>query len=371
MEFLFPIIMFLSYVAADPHSIYISPYGTRIVLEEGADLNLTCKVKTKLWQDKEFDLSWKLPTQSSVKDRILINKTKDQLAITIQNLQKNDTGPYICELQNDGIISSRKISVSVRSKKCVKRFFDCGGGICISKRYVCDGYVDCSSGYDESVKLCGPNPCHGKILCDGRCIPQEFCCDPTVSSNCSISYLMPCCREVLDEDSVALPCPPSVDCHIVPNFGIGCSILHVVAICAAVVIVISTAALFLAYRICSERTEQLHRWSRVSENEFRAAITSRHGAGLLLNNGNFLHERENFNSDQYERDSQLPDYLVRVNYVPGSGYQVADSRPKPPPYTENSIGIPPPPYESNSNIADVNKEDCQLQRATSNNETSG
>jgi hypothetical protein len=41
------------------------------------------------------------------------------------------------------------------SEKCGPHFFQCLSGVCIMKRYVCDGLPDCKSGEDESRDECG------------------------------------------------------------------------------------------------------------------------------------------------------------------------------------------------------------------------
>lgn len=66
-------------------------------------------------------------------------------------------------------------------EKCSSNQFKCNSGICISRRYVCDGYADCARGEDEescppdSKKGCG----QGKFRCrsDGLCLPMEKYCD--------------------------------------------------------------------------------------------------------------------------------------------------------------------------------------------------
>lgn len=57
-----------------------------------------------------------MPTRSNANgDRITVYETDDQLTITIHNLQEDDSGLYVCELQNKGIIRTRKLTVFVRS----------------------------------------------------------------------------------------------------------------------------------------------------------------------------------------------------------------------------------------------------------------
>lgn len=70
------------------------------------------------------------------------------------------------------------------------------------------------------------------------------------------------------------PCSASVDCHFGRFIGYGNSIIFIVASCAVVVIIVSGVVMFLACRICSQRSEELHRLSRISENEFQRQCLS-------------------------------------------------------------------------------------------------
>ena len=68
---------------------------------------------------------------------------------------------------------------------CGSRWFRCHSSRCIMTLYVCDGKRDCEDGEDESAAAgCGPDPCVGKVICDQRCIPRDWCCD---QHNCSTS----------------------------------------------------------------------------------------------------------------------------------------------------------------------------------------
>ncbi|GIX67538.1 ig-like domain-containing protein [Caerostris darwini] len=363
MHSLLVVILLLNWICVDSHlTLTIIPFGKDIVLDENADLNLTCRVVSKDRSDARFELSWKLPTRSNAPsksnvsgDRITVYQRNDQLTVTIHNLQEDDTGLYVCKLQDKGLIWTRKISVFVRSKKCVEPFFDCGSGLCISKHYVCDGYVDCPSGYDEAFKYCGPDACHGKILCDGRCIPKELCCDPSVEPNCTANYVMPCCHSVLHpgEANSNPPCPPSNDDCRYP--GLGNSILYIIASCAGVIMVVSSVIMFLACRLCSRHSEELQRWAATGmPRPYLRDSDSTENIDFLF---------EDVNSDVYQGNnsgSESPDDFVLLNFVPGFGFEIADCGPKPPPYTENVIGIPPPPYESSNDVSDANNKDVSL-----------
>lgn len=361
-------------VSSDSHLVLtVLPFGKNVVLEESSDLNLTCKVKSSGHPNERFDLSWKLPTRANEDgDRISVYETDDQLTVTIHNLQDDDSGTYICELQNKGIRRTKKIAVFVRSKKCARKFFDCGSGVCVPKHYVCDGYVDCPSGYDESFKHCGPDACHGKILCDGRCIPKEFCCDPEVDVNCSVNYIMPCCQGILHPELNSVPCSATVDCHYGRFVGFGNSIVYIVASCAVVVIVVSTVVMFLACRICSQRSDEL-RLSRLPEGcEFQRNFLSAamHQRDMeSLENLDILFDDMNINSDHYRGNDRSENYLL-MNYEDGILVGFGDCGPKPPPYTENSIGIPPPPYESMTDIPSAVKDVPEQEENASNHETS-
>lgn len=68
-------------------------------------------------------MSWKLPTRANEDgDRISVYETDDQLTVTIHNLQDDDSGVYVCELQNKGIRRAKKISVFVRSSKIISLY---------------------------------------------------------------------------------------------------------------------------------------------------------------------------------------------------------------------------------------------------------
>ncbi|GFY63185.1 ig-like domain-containing protein [Trichonephila inaurata madagascariensis] len=331
---------------ADSHlTLTIIPFGKDIVLEENADLNLTCRVVTKERANTRYELSWKLPTRSNTPsksngngDRITVYQRNDQLTVTIHNLQEDD-----------------KVHIFF-FKKSLEPFFDWGKS-CISKHYVCDGYVDCPSGYDEAFKYCGQDACHGKILCDGRCIPKEMCCDSSVEPNCTANYVMPCLYQygAFHGDVNPSPCSSSEDCHY---FGFGNSILYIVASCAGVIMIVSTVIMFLACRICSRHSEELQRWARVPTSgmhrQYLQGVTALRDSDST-DNIDFLFE--DINSDVYQGNSgsESPDDFVLLNFVPGYGFEIADCGPKPPPYTENVIGIPPPPYESSNDVSESNK----------------
>ncbi|GFT12110.1 ig-like domain-containing protein [Nephila pilipes] len=151
------------------------------------------------------------------------------------------------------------------------------------------------------------------------------------------------------------PCSSSEDCHY---YGFGNSILYIVASCAGVIMIASTVIMFLACRICSRHSEELQRWARVPASgmhrQYLQGVTALRDSDST-DNIDFLFE--DINSDVYQGNSgsESPDDFVLLNFVPGYGFEIADCGPKPPPYTENVIGIPPPPYESSNDISESNK----------------
>lgn len=73
-----------------------------------------------------------------------------------------------------------------------------------------------------------------------------------------------------------------------------------------------------------------------------------------LDNFDILFDDVNINSDHYRGNERAENYLL-MSYEDGVLVGFSDCGPKPPPYTENSIGIPPPPYESITDIPNAVK----------------
>ncbi|XP_055591990.1 sortilin-related receptor-like [Uranotaenia lowii] len=69
-----------------------------------------------------------------------------------------------------------------KERNCGLHEFRCDTGLCISKRFVCDGYEDCTKGEDEdncpSQKTCSNK--HFKCRSDGMCLPLEKYCNNVV-----------------------------------------------------------------------------------------------------------------------------------------------------------------------------------------------
>ena len=47
------------------------------------------------------------------------------------------------------ILVVKMFAFKVKQQKCQADDFECGGGVCLERRRVCDGTWDCSNGQDE------------------------------------------------------------------------------------------------------------------------------------------------------------------------------------------------------------------------------
>lgn len=69
-----------------------------------------------------------------------------------------------------------------KERNCGLHEFRCDSGVCISKRFVCDGYEDCSRGEDEdncpTQKQCSNK--HFRCRSDGMCLPMDKYCNNVV-----------------------------------------------------------------------------------------------------------------------------------------------------------------------------------------------
>lgn len=80
------------------------------------------------------------------------------------------------------LVTSTTVKPGITRKKernCGLHEFRCDNGACISKRFVCDNYQDCSKGEDEDncpiIKSCSYNSFKCRI--DGTCLPMEKYCN--------------------------------------------------------------------------------------------------------------------------------------------------------------------------------------------------
>ncbi|XP_038113433.1 sortilin-related receptor [Culex quinquefasciatus] len=94
--------------------------------------------------------------------------------------------------------TAKPIPTRKKERNCGLHEFRCDSGVCISKRFVCDGYEDCSKGEDEgncpSQKQCSNK--HFKCRSDGQCLPMEKYCNGVVD-----------CVDGSDEDCKFKPSP--------------------------------------------------------------------------------------------------------------------------------------------------------------------
>lgn len=352
-----------------------------IVRRVNDDLNLTCRIKTDD-QMQKYSPTWQLALKTgSDKSRVTIYKGYNEISVNIHKLQEEDSGLYSCESKDNGIILNHTVRVFVKvgKEKCSGQFFSCGGGICIPRRYVCDGFTDCPSKADESISECGEDPCEGKILCDdGRCIPKQKCCDHTLDPDCSVVYTIPCCHKYINQDYIGSPTSP-VQQHHYSDINFLQSTIYTIVSCAIAFIFITTIMVVAICRIHMRRSVMSLSSQRNRMGNNRRLLRWPWYLGRLHRRGNENSENpwqtrcqimypnlENEETllDNHQYRTQVP-YSCSlsthgsfiVTYSNSDGVQLVEHLPKPPPYSESSNsamhlssfstnGIPPPPYRS-------------------------
>uniref|UniRef100_A0A147BHA8 Putative very low density lipoprotein receptor n=1 Tax=Ixodes ricinus TaxID=34613 RepID=A0A147BHA8_IXORI len=233
----------------------------RVTRRVGEDLNLTCKIAS----DKTFLMMWMMPQDPELQvHRIKKEDRLNEQSVTIYHLEEADTGVYTCVAQHRDTVFKKRVFVSVsvqpvspgRKLPCFEHSFVCGNGLCIPRRYTCDGRMDCPDGSDEAPGTCGTDPCEDKVLCeDGRCLPRATCCDPATQLGCRLTYMLPCCRKYLASVANA-----SVGIVLVPHqhFGPGVEYLqssvYTVVSCAVVFILVATVMVAAICRIHMRRS---------------------------------------------------------------------------------------------------------------------
>lgn len=177
-------------------------------LIEGSTLNLTCRVASPRPGEEAVKLSWYLPNnmvEPGTKRYKQEGKAQTS-TLVIDPVIETDTGDYECwakQYWGEGTVKTKlKVLIEPKRGACQHGYYQCEGAkkYCIPTRYRCDRVDDCPGGDDESIVLCGHDPCKGKIVCpdlDFRCIdPQEYCCDPETDVDCKFKY--PCCEAILE-----------------------------------------------------------------------------------------------------------------------------------------------------------------------------
>ncbi|XP_022252057.1 uncharacterized protein LOC106468044 [Limulus polyphemus] len=327
--------------------VTISPEEDSITKRVNEDLNLVCRVTDEnIAQIREYTssgsteltcrytLTWTLPIKLvSKKARISYFRGCNELIVTVHQLQKEDSGLYICEVTGESVNVRHPVSVTVQSRKntCLGAFFPCkniGKGMCIFPQYVCDGYEDCPGGSDEDPDLCDQKK-------------------SAVSSNVHQPYR---------------------------NLSFLQSTVYTIVSCAIAFIFITTVMVVAICRIHMRKSAMsLHSRRRCSSTSrsglWRSWFGERRSAnGNLQNHGNNQEGRSHVSdADLEDASSDIDHSQVPLNpysctlsshgsfivsYSVGNGVHFIRHLPKPPPYSETLITSsgPPPPYSSVENI---------------------
>ncbi|XP_021936782.1 uncharacterized protein LOC110838165 isoform X2 [Zootermopsis nevadensis] len=320
-------------------------------------LNLTCKVTSASnISVPRFEIAIHTPyySQNSM-NRVLQNKGYNTVNIVVQNLQESDSGDYKCEAINDEEQMQFHLAllVIVKHKKCGPHFFQCLNGVCIMRRYLCDGFRDCRDGEDEYEEECGPNPCKSKLHCDDhRCIPIDWCCDTYHDSNCTVRVLPSCClqlsKSIMDLDAYANEPPPQG----LSDMGFLQNTLYTVVGCSMAFMFIVTILVVAICRVHMKRSLLLSRCSGARSGN-RAPQQHHHHHGLQHMPLYDLDVR--LNRSLYPHSSSVsPHTGLSVTYNINNGVQFMRRPMNPPPYCEIVASPPregpPPPYISHENL---------------------
>ncbi|XP_069691221.1 uncharacterized protein [Periplaneta americana] len=346
--------------------------GKTITLKKGDTLNLTCKVTSaNNISIPRFKLTIQTPynPQNSM-NRIHQNESYNSLNIVVQNLQESDSGDYKCQAKNDDEEQTQLqqvVLVVVKNKKpCGPQSYQCLTGICIMKRYLCDGYRDCKGGEDESEEECGPNPCESKLHCeDHRCIPIDWCCNSYHDVNCTVRVLPQCCNQLskpfMDHDAAYIneQQPQGIN-----DMGFLQTTIYTVVGCAMAFMFIATILVIAICRVHMKRSSLLTR-----------CPGARGGIMMAPHSGNRAHHHHHhglqhvplydldvlLNRSHYPPTSPVPPHSgLMVTYNINNGVQFVGRPIDPPPYCEIVASPPregpPPPYASHENLPRSNLE---------------
>ncbi|KAK6621767.1 hypothetical protein RUM44_001574 [Polyplax serrata] len=327
-------------------------------------LNLTCSFKNETFLPN-VKLSWIPPQKvSSSTNHVVTRFISNHLVLTIENLQENDSGDYKCVAVHNGIpyfISENTVKISVKNKKkdCSDSMLQCSVGICIPKRYTCDGVIDCHNGEDESPTHCGPgNPCDNKLMCpDNRCIPFSWCCELHRESNCTTKNKPMCCSHVekLTRD-VDNDLGYQFDQQRFNDMGFLQTTVYTVIGCAMAFMFIVTIIVIAICRVHVRRT-LLSRCPTVNRN-----MTLGRGDNSQMNQLNglsFYDLDQYFNRSGLSRNNLMSINPLLVTYNINNGVQFVGRPVDPPPYCEIVTSPPkegpPPPYVSHEDLTNEDK----------------
>lgn len=339
-------------------------------LTEGATLNLTCRVTSTKPGEEEVKLSWYLPNNmvEPGTKRYKQEGRAQTSTLVIDPVIETDTGDYECWAKQDwgeGTVKTKlKVLIEPKRGACPPGHYQCEGGkkYCIPTRYRCDHVDDCPAGDDESLVLCGHNPCQGKIVCpdlgsSSRCIdPHEYCCDPQTDKDCKFMY--PCCEALLEfslgsrlSAQYAKQQHESSQGAREADLGYLRSTVYTVIGCAAAFLIIVLALGVAICRLHMQRKNSRHATVVRGAGRSHPPIT--------------LHDLDIYFSERGEEDRDFQH--IGITYNINHGVQIMGSRglaaSLPPPYSTAPRGReeggaargpigPPPPYISSEDIAE-------------------
>ncbi|CAD6227250.1 GSCOCG00011955001-RA-CDS [Cotesia congregata] len=179
--------------------------GQKYIFKKNNDsLNLTCTIiqndGNKNHTLFDYIVDWKTPFYDNYIPKPERGQKRNVAWLWFENLSEDHDGNYTCNAVTFKSVIQSHLSVNIRlsvKKKPIKwycgpKWFRCRSNNCIMERYLCDGKADCEEGEDESEAAgCGSDPCHGKVMCDNRCVPREWCCNHRNCSKNSAPHVWP------------------------------------------------------------------------------------------------------------------------------------------------------------------------------------